>query len=384
MAEPKIQNSLHLIALNTGVFAFDICRELCELDARSKHAKPEILNCLAFLPALLQLLDWVSTRTIDQPEREDFEPLRNPLTCCEAICNVLKEMLVAANQMKPGRARVRNFVYQMRSREKSFDDLKKRLISYKETLNIAFQSLTMYARNRNLCCAKKLTTISTEDWVTHKSLEDLGRMMNKTQYQLEDQLETLSPALSSADASALPALVEDQAMLHSCLEVIAHVRQDAEAALSFTVGECKADKGKRPVYGPDNFQGDTSLTTERLRRLGHPPTFAEFLQAGSAGFALSRPTTFTHTLIDGDQVIEVNNDSPDEHKMRYVIQFFNELRLAYDATPSTESDNSDSSTILEQPDVSVISVPVTPGWRRSTSATFSSDHTTVVNAPTSS
>lgn len=66
------------------------------------------------------------------------------MECCTKICQEMQEMLNACTKhAKDGGNSVRDWL-NMRYHEKSFDDFKRQLASYKSTLMVTFDSIKMY------------------------------------------------------------------------------------------------------------------------------------------------------------------------------------------------------------------------------------------------
>ena len=123
--------------LTLAVFAFDASKSLYEAISSFKNQRQTIKDVLADLDATIR------ERAQRPTEVAKLEPLRQPLTSCATTCKEMREMLDACTaHSKDGQASVRDWL-KMRYREKSFDDMKNRLSSYKTTLVIAFQSINM-------------------------------------------------------------------------------------------------------------------------------------------------------------------------------------------------------------------------------------------------
>ena len=129
--------------LTLVVFAFDASKSLYEAISSFKNQRQTIKDVLADLHALITVLTTIRERAQRPTEVAKLEPLRQPLTSCATTCKEMREMLDACTaHSKDGQASVRDWL-KMRYREKSFDDMKNRLSSYKTTLVIAFQSINI-------------------------------------------------------------------------------------------------------------------------------------------------------------------------------------------------------------------------------------------------
>lgn len=76
-------------------------------------------------------------------EIKRFELLQQPLKCCVATCQEMRESLDACTTHgRDGQQSVRDWL-KMRYHGKSLDDIKQRLATHKSTLSIAFDSIMM-------------------------------------------------------------------------------------------------------------------------------------------------------------------------------------------------------------------------------------------------
>lgn len=124
-------------------FAFKTSKSLYEAISSFKSQRQTIKDILADLNALITVVATIRERAQQPTGAVKLEPLRQPLACCATTCKEMREMLDAcSSHSKDGQTSVRDWL-KMQYREKSFDDLKNRLSSYKSTLVIAFQSINM-------------------------------------------------------------------------------------------------------------------------------------------------------------------------------------------------------------------------------------------------
>jgi hypothetical protein len=129
--------------LTLVVFTFDASKSLYEAVSSFKSQRQAIKDVLADLDALVTVLATIRKRAQQLAEAAKLESLRQPLECCATTCKEMREMLDACSaRSKDGQTSVRDWL-KMRYREKSFDDMKNRLSSYKTTLIVAFQSINM-------------------------------------------------------------------------------------------------------------------------------------------------------------------------------------------------------------------------------------------------
>ena len=116
---------------------------LYEETSRLQSQRQTIKDVLADLDALVKLLTTINKRAQQPSEAAKLEPIREPLKCCDTVSKEMHEMFAACmKRSKDSQAGVRDWL-NMRYRGKSFDDMKKRLSSYKTTLVITFHSVNM-------------------------------------------------------------------------------------------------------------------------------------------------------------------------------------------------------------------------------------------------
>ncbi|KAH5617543.1 hypothetical protein HBI23_254250 [Parastagonospora nodorum] len=233
--------------LTLVVFVFDASKSLYEAIYNFKSQRQTIKDVLADLDALVAVLTAIRERAQRPTEIAKLEPLWQPLECCATTCREMREMLDACTaHSKDGHDSVRDWI-KLQYREKSFDDMKKRLSSYKTTLIVAFQSINIQDHS-----------------VTQESLGDLKNLISGTKEDLEDQLEAMRQTISAADPSLRQVLLEDQARLQSSLDSIAQAQQIADTTQPKVIIEDNhGSQGSRTVFGTDTSQPGFSLTVAR-------------------------------------------------------------------------------------------------------------------------
>jgi len=125
------------------IFAYSTSKSLYEAVSSFKSQRKAIKDVLADLEALVTVLDKIREQAQRPRRLERLEPLRNSVDCCTTTCQEMREMLDACTaHSKDGQASVRDWL-SMQYHEKSFEDIKKRLSSYKSTLCISFSVVNM-------------------------------------------------------------------------------------------------------------------------------------------------------------------------------------------------------------------------------------------------
>ena len=125
-----------LLALT--VAAYKTSKSLYEAVSSFQSHRKTIKDIQADSKSLIPVLGKIHEQIQSSHDVERLEPLRQPLDCCKTACQEMHEMLDACTiRGTDDRNSVRDWL-SMRYREKSFEDMKQRLLSYKSTLSIAF------------------------------------------------------------------------------------------------------------------------------------------------------------------------------------------------------------------------------------------------------
>jgi hypothetical protein len=129
--------------LTLTIFAYDTSKSLYEAVSSFKSQRKTIKDFQADLSSLVAALEKIREQIQLSQEIERLEPLRKPLYHCATTSGEMREMLDACTtHSREGRDSVRDWL-NMRYHEKSFEDLKQRLASYKSTLCIAFELINL-------------------------------------------------------------------------------------------------------------------------------------------------------------------------------------------------------------------------------------------------
>lgn len=129
--------------LGLSVFTYNTSKSLYEAVASFKSQRKTIKDLQVELNSLVVIIGSIKTQAEDSEGSRRLEPLQQPLKCCLEICQEMHEMIQVCTKHTPqGRDSVRDWL-NMRYREKSFDEMKQRLSSYKSTLSIAFDLINM-------------------------------------------------------------------------------------------------------------------------------------------------------------------------------------------------------------------------------------------------
>jgi hypothetical protein len=129
--------------LSLALFAYETSKSLYETVSSFRSQPKTIRDLLCELKSLVSIIESVQNLSQDSREIARLEPLRQPLECCSVTCQELQDMLnTCTKHSQDGRNSVRDWI-NMRYHEKSFEEMKQRLASYKSTLSITFESITM-------------------------------------------------------------------------------------------------------------------------------------------------------------------------------------------------------------------------------------------------
>ncbi|KAL2058793.1 hypothetical protein ABVK25_000084 [Lepraria finkii] len=231
-----------LLALT--VAAYKTSKSLYEAVSSFQSHRKTIKDIQADSKSLITVLGKIHEQIQSPHDVERLEPLRQPLNCCKTACQEMHEMLDACTiHGTDDRNSVRDWL-SMRYREKSFKDMKQRLLSYKSTLSIAFDLIMVQDHS------------SIQD-----SLEGLKESISGTKEDLEDQLAQVQRTVNNAEASLREVLQDDQARLQSCLNSLTQAQKIADGIHpSIVVQRNRAGQGSRAIFGTDTSQPQFNLT----------------------------------------------------------------------------------------------------------------------------
>jgi aspartate oxidase len=129
--------------LTLTIFVFKASKSLLEAVSSLKSQRRTIRDIQTDLEALVAVLDSIRQQVQASENDSKFEPLREPMKCCTKICQEMQEMLnMCTRHAKDGHDSVRDWL-KMRYHEKSLEDIKQQLASYKLTLSVTFASINM-------------------------------------------------------------------------------------------------------------------------------------------------------------------------------------------------------------------------------------------------
>jgi hypothetical protein len=113
-------------------------------------------------------------------------------------------------------------------------------------------------------------SVSQVHSITQDSLNDLKNSIRGTKEDLEDQLDQVRQAISTAGASLREMLQVDQARLQTSLDSLAQAQRVADTTdLKVVLERNRAGQGSRAIFGTDTSQPQFSLTvSENEAELG--------------------------------------------------------------------------------------------------------------------
>ncbi|OJJ33443.1 hypothetical protein ASPWEDRAFT_30519 [Aspergillus wentii DTO 134E9] len=229
--------------LGLAVFAYDTSKSLYEAISSYKSQRKTIRDLQTDISSLVTILESIQTQARDSQDDKRLKPLQQPLECCLETCQEMRKALdMCTKHSGEGQNSIQDWL-KMRYHEKSFEDMKQRLASYKSTLSITFDAI-----NIRVQC-------STED-----SLNDLKDSIQGTKEDLEDQLDQVRETISSADVSVQGVLQADQTHLQKSLESL----ERAQWVISTTqpqviIKSNRAVQGSRAIFGTDVSQPEFSM-----------------------------------------------------------------------------------------------------------------------------
>lgn len=133
--------------LTIATVALDLSRSTYNIVTSFQSQRKDVDEIKSDLSTLTMILGEIQQQVGSSPDDGRFEPLRKPLQCCQAILQEIHDTLEKCTRHSKGkRESVRTWL-NLRYREKGFNDAKQRLASYKSTLAIAFDTMTMCVIN---------------------------------------------------------------------------------------------------------------------------------------------------------------------------------------------------------------------------------------------
>ncbi|KAL9002000.1 MAG: hypothetical protein Q9188_005052 [Gyalolechia gomerana] len=228
--------------LTLTVAAYKTSKSLYEAVSSFQSQRKTIKDIQAHVQSLVTLLEKIQEQIQSSQEIERLEPLQQPLNCCNTACQEMLEMLDACTTHgKDGRKSVRDWL-NMRYHEKSFEDIKQRLVTYESTLGIAFDSIMIHS-------------------ITQDSLAQIKNSIDGTREDIEDQLDQVQQTISTAEASLREVLQDDQARLQSSLDSLAQAQKITDGIHpDIVIQRNRAGQSSRAIFGTDTLQPQFNLT----------------------------------------------------------------------------------------------------------------------------
>lgn len=109
-----------------------------------KSHRQKVREIQTELGSLTVVLESVCQQIQLSPDKQRFEPLREPLKCCTMTCEDIQLMLDKCTKHAKNKGDSISDWLQMQYREKSFDETKQRLAAYKATLSITFDAINLF------------------------------------------------------------------------------------------------------------------------------------------------------------------------------------------------------------------------------------------------
>lgn len=130
--------------LGIATAALQLSQSSYELIDSFRSQRKDVHEIQDDLRGLIAVLQTICEQARDANNDDKLRVLGGPLQCCRSITQEMYDMLQQCTKhAKDHRESVRTWL-SLRYREKSFDDARQRLSSYKSTLTIAFDSINLY------------------------------------------------------------------------------------------------------------------------------------------------------------------------------------------------------------------------------------------------
>ncbi|CEJ62504.1 hypothetical protein PMG11_11001 [Penicillium brasilianum] len=236
MAEAAVGLASAILTLT--IFTFDTGKSLYEVLSSFRSQKKGIRDLKTELSSLLSIVATIREDVERSKEAERFEPLRQPLENCSITCREIREMLDACTIHSNGESdSVRDWL-SLRFHERSFEEMKHRLSSYKSTLNICFELINGRNHTRTL-----------------NSLNELEGLIRGTREDLEEQLDRVLRTVNDSDALSQENLRADYARLKSSIESLSQAHKVIDTNHpKIVVEDNRAGPDSRAIFGTDTTQ----------------------------------------------------------------------------------------------------------------------------------
>lgn len=230
------------VALQLSKFAYETISSF-------RSQRQDVHDIQTDLATLTGVLELVHEQAKASPSDGRLEALRGPLSGCQTILRDIHESLAQCTRhAKDQRESVRTWL-KLRYREKSFVEAKERLSSYKATLCIAFDTMSMRDRE-----------------ATQESLQELARLTDRTREELEDQLDQLQEQISTANGSLKATVEADRAHMQLCLKSLEEAQAVRESKAHIVVSENTATGANTHlIAGTDTTQPAFHLSVTHNR-----------------------------------------------------------------------------------------------------------------------
>ncbi|KAJ5088693.1 hypothetical protein N7456_012309 [Penicillium angulare] len=228
--------------LSLAIFAFDTSKTLHDAVTSFKSQRKAIKDLQLDLESLNSILGSVQRLAEDTRDVQKLEPLRQPLNCCLKACQEMNNMLQSCQSHSKGEHdSIRDWL-RMKYNEKSFDEMKQQIASYKATLNICLGAIN--AENSS---------------ISEASLNEINDSILGTREDIQDQLEQLQEKTNRANQSARSALQVDYEQLKQCLESLKQAEQTANATPRINIQGNSGSSGSRAIFGTDTVRPQFDL-----------------------------------------------------------------------------------------------------------------------------
>ncbi|KAJ5908035.1 hypothetical protein N7495_000717 [Penicillium taxi] len=229
--------------LALALFAIDTSKSLYQAVIKIKSQKKEIKDLRSDLTSLVSVLESIQVQAKTTRDASRLESLRHPLNCCLQACQEMHDMLKACTaHSKEGQFSVRDWL-SMQYKEKSFEEIKNRIASFKSILSISLASILI-----------------ADGSIVQLSLEELNESIEGTREDLQIMLEQLEERISKSNESAKKTLEADCDQIKESLRSLV---QAEKIVKTITIEENKAGAGSRAVFGTDTSRPQFNLNVSR-------------------------------------------------------------------------------------------------------------------------
>lgn len=291
-----------------------------ETIASFRSQRQDIQDVQSDLAALTVVLEHILKQGEATPDDQRFETLKVPLSCCEKILREIHESLAECTRhAKDHRDSVRTWL-KLHYREKSFNEAKERLSSYKATLCVAFDTMNMYTCHLTPLASALLTLFRQAQQVTQNSLDEITKLIDRTREELEDQLDQVQERITAAEGSLRAILEAEHQQIQLCLKSLRESQTSREKNAKITITNNTATgANSRMIAGTDTAQPTFDLSVTH-NRADAGASMAAGVHSSEVLKALLQQSSAPASVVSIVQSMQMGNFNPASSDVQELLQ----------------------------------------------------------------